>query len=505
MKKHHVCGAALAPLLLALAAGAAWAAEPAFVQVQKDEFAMPGSLSNAWADFDNDGDLDFAVSLADGEVRLYRNDGGVLVNVGPALGLPAKGVQVRALSWGDYDGDGFVDLLGGSNDTARPPTDRSFIWKNQGGKGFVEVAETLGLTAPGRISRQGNWVDYDNDGKLDLYLSNRSGDNQLYHNEGARFVPAMGKGGVNDARPTVGSCWFDYDRDGDLDLFLANQSGATDALWRNDGGSFTDVAPALGLDAPGRSREDGGVGCDVGDYDNDGHLDLFVATYGRHLLYRANGDGTFTEVGEKAGVAHVGHAVSAAWGDYDNDGWLDLFVTNYEGERGEQQPANLLYRNLGDGRFEQVLTKDGQLNAADHGVVWIDYDKDGALDLSLTDGYGPVGGHAVFRNALAAPARSRSLSVLVLDDSGRRVAPGAEVRLYDAKGAVLATRQVTTGVSYNAQSAGPVHFGLAAMAPVTVEVTYMGANGRRVQRIEKVDPAAYAGRSLRVTPRGEVK
>lgn len=500
MKTHRAYGAALAPLILALAATYASAGEPSFAPVQAEEFAVVGSISNAWADFDNDGDLDLAVSLKSGEVRLYRNDGGVFVSVGAELGLPTEGVEIRGLSWGDFDGDGHVDLLGGSNVMGDRSANRSFVWRNQGGRGFVEVAEDIGLTVPGRVSRQANWIDYDNDGALDLYAADRAGPNQLYRNVGGRFSPVMGEGGVNDPRPTVGACWFDFDRDGDLDLYLANQSGATDALWRNDGDGFVDVAAQAGVEAAGRDRSQGGVGCAVGDYDNDGHLDLFVATYGVHLLYRNNGDGTFAEVAAQAGVAHDGHAVGGAWGDYDNDGHLDLFVTNYEGPSGQQVPVNLLYRNLGDGRFEQVLTRDSLLNAGDHGVEWIDFDNDGAVDLSLTDGYGPEGGHFVFRNLLDDPARARSLSVLVLDASGRRVEPGAEVRLYDAQGRMLATRQVSTGGGYNAQSAGPVHFGLTSDAPVTVEVTYMGRQGPVVRRLSDVRPADHAGGSLRVTP-----
>src|SRR5690606_15098402 len=108
-----------------------------------------------------------------------------------------------------------------------------------------------------------------NDGQLDLYTGNRAGPNQLYRQVDGHFEAVLGEGGINDARATVGACWFDYDRDGDLDLFLANQSGSTDALWRNDGGQFTDVAPQLGLDQAGRDRSVGGVGCAVGDYDND--------------------------------------------------------------------------------------------------------------------------------------------------------------------------------------------------------------------------------------------
>ncbi|MNS05508.1 FG-GAP repeat protein [compost metagenome] len=485
---------------MVLAATAVQAQEPAFTPVQPETFGVVGSLSSAWADFDNDGDLDFAVSLKSGEVRLYRNDGGVFTNIGGELGLPTGGDEIRGLSWGDFDGDGFVDLLGGSNVVpVVPGQNRSYVWKSGGGRTFVEVAAEIGLTIPERISRQANWIDFDNDGRLDLYASNRSGPNQLYRNEGGHFVKAGDEGGVNDLRPTVGSCWFDYNRDGRLDLFLANQSGATDALWRNDGGAaFVDVAPALGMDQPGRDRSIGGVGCAIGDYNNDGNFDVFVAVYGANLLYRNNGDGSFSEVAAEAGVDNDGHAVGAAWGDYDNDGHLDLFVATYEGEPGAQTPLNLLYHNDGNGHFTQVLTKDSLLNAADHSAEWIDYNADGALDLTVTRGYGPVGGHFLFRNDLNAEARARSLSVLVLDAAGRAVVPGAEVRLFDQAGKIIASRQAPTGGGYNAQSAIPVHFGLKTLEPLTVEVTYMSPTGPRVQKVTNVDPSAYVGQSLKV-------
>jgi hypothetical protein len=466
-----------------------------FEPVQVDLFSVPNSYSNAWADFDNDGDLDLAVSLGTGEVRLYRNDDGLLVSVGKALGLPQPGgdsYELRGLSWGDYDGDGFVDLLGGATDAAHVTK----VFHNIGGRKFLDVAADLGLTIPGRSARQTNWVDYDNDGDLDVYAADRFGKNRLFRNEGSRFGQVLADDAPTVFRSTVGACWFDMDGDGDLDLFLANQSGAADAMFRNDGGAFVDVAPQLGMTGPQRTKDEGGVGCAAGDYDNDGRLDLFVANYGRNQLYHGNSDGTFTDVARQLGVDVENHAVSADWGDYDNDGYLDLSVISYEGPVNQQQPVNRLFHNEGGKRFVNVLTKDSPLNVADHGVQWVDYDNDGGLDLSVTRGYTSRGGHFLFRNVLPDAAKKRSLEVTVLDANGRWTRFGAEVRLYNAAGAILGTRQVSTGGGYNSQSAIPLHFGLARLEPVTVEARFMSKNGPKKQTIGKVNPASFHGKRL---------
>ena len=462
-----------------------------FTEVQHDLFAVPNSFANSWGDFDDDGDLDLAVSLATGEVRLYRNDLGVFASVGPELGMPqAGGQQLRGVGWGDYDEDGFVDLIGG----AFVEDQVTVVLHNEGGTHFRDVAPALGLTIPGRSSRPTTWVDFDNDGHLDVYATNRTGPNALFRNVGERFAPAAGR--AADPRPTVGACWFDMDNDGDLDVFLANQAGTADAMWRNDGTTFVDVAPTFGMTGPARTTAEGGVGCALGDYDNDGNLDVFVANYGHNQLYRNHGDGTFTEVARTVGIDVENHAVSADWGDYDNDGDLDLFVASYVGSTPDQQPADALFRNDGAGRFKDILAKENALNAADHSVQFVDYDHDGGLDLSVTDGYGPVGGHFLFRNTLPEDTKQRSLSVLVLDADGHHTRLGAEIRLYDASGRILATRPVVTGGGYNSQAAAPVHFGLKATAPVRVEVTFMSPEGRRTQTVDDVDPADYRGTAL---------
>ncbi len=485
------------PLLLALHIGAqaqnaVQPAAPAFTSIQPEDFGIAGSLSNSWADFDQDGDLDLVVSLKGGDIRLYRNDKGHFVNVGPAMGLPTSGPEMRGVAWGDYDGDGWVDLMGGATD----PKTLSLLFHNEGGKRFTNVAPELGLTVPGRSARQSSFLDYDNDGDLDVYASDRIGPNSLFRNDGGTFVQVFKGEGVSDPRPTVGACWFDYDQDGKLDLFLANQSGATDALWRNTGTGFVDVAAQAGVDNPGRTKEQGGVGCAVGDFDNDGLLDLFVPNYGVNALYRNNGDGTFTNVAKTMGVGIDNHAVGASWGDYDNDGFIDLFVTSYHGERNQQQPKDSLFHNDGGKGFTQMLTETSQLNVGDHGVQWMDYDGDGAIDLSVMRGYTDRGGHFLFHNDLPKTVAQRSLHVLVLDAKGRFTKMGAEVRLYDKAGKILATRQVSTGDGYNSQNAAPVHFGLASLSPITVEVSYMSANGRLVQSMQNVNPKKYVGKSL---------
>ena len=165
-------------------------------------------------------------------------------------------------------------------------------------------------------------------------------------------------------------------------------------------------------------------------------------------------------------------------------------------EPGAQTPLNALFRNDGAAGFVNVLTKDSPLNRADHASQFVDYDNDGGIDLSITDGYGPQGGHFVFKNTSSPEVKARSLSVLVLDAKGHHTRFGAEVRVYDQSGRILATRQVLTGGGYNSQRAAPVHIGLAKLETVRVDVTFMSKGGRKTQSLPKVNPADFRGKSL---------
>ncbi|HXJ14940.1 MAG TPA: CRTAC1 family protein [Candidatus Limnocylindrales bacterium] len=218
-----------------------------------------------------------------------------------------------------------------------------------------------------------------------------------------------------------GVALFDYNNDGLLDIFLMNGGRITEGLhvpenfergnpryWnrlyrQNRDGSFQDVTQAAGLANAGNGNY--GMGVAVGDYDNDGNSDLYVTSYGKNILYHNNGDGTFTDVTAKAGVAGGGWSVSAGFFDYDNDGKLDLFVTRYMdwdadhnkicgGDWHTYCPPNafpattcLLYHNRGDGTFEDVTEKSGLAAKKGRalGVAFADYDGDGFTDIFVSN------------------------------------------------------------------------------------------------------------------------
>ena len=465
-------------------------------------FEAGRALTNAFADYDNDGDLDLFVGFNGQPNRLYRNDNGTYTDVASSVGVADQG-PTRSSAWGDYDNDGHMDLLVGF--ASREKT-WAKLYRNRGnGSRFTDATEATGIKITGSF-RQVSWVDYDNDGDVDLFVGLRDKPNVMLRNDKGTFIDVSAQVGLDDSRRTVGAVWFDYDQDGDLDLFVTNMDGDTNGLFRNDGNRFVDVAPQLGLETGGRAlgmRAYGSVRPSLGDYNNDGHLDIFIANYGPNALFQNHKGQFFENVAPQLGLAIDGRYDTGTWGDYDNDGLLDLYV-NGTISGGVQYP-DYLFHNDGD-RFTDVTPEVIRSQKADHSAQWADVDQDGDLDLALTGGSAD-GMHYLLSNKQPADRVQRSLQVLVLDAHGHYTRAGAEVRLYAAGSTtLLGTRIVDTGSGYNAQNAMPVHFGLSKQEVVDVEIAVPTKTGRKRQRLTHIDPRDYLGRMLivRVNEQGDI-
>jgi hypothetical protein len=474
-------------VVVAVSLSGATASGPTFELIQPELFGATGGQPNAWADFDNDGDLDEFVGFRGRPNRLYRQDRGRFEDVAAAVGL-ADNVETRAAAWGDFDGDGNLDLYVGFIDGTP-----NKLYRNEGnGRHFTDVAPALGVNLTG-VTRQVSWIDYDNDGDLDLFVAFRDKPNRLFRNDGGRFTDVTEQSGIGDPRKTVGAVWFDIDGDGDLDLFVANQNGDTNGLFRNDRGHFVDVAREWGVEAPRRSAEFGGVGAAVADFDGDGLLDVFVANYGPSALYRNDGGHRFVDVTQSAGLLFEQHATTPSWGDYDNDGRPDLYVAGFL-VNVTHYPDHL-FHNGGSSmhpRFEEVLPALVNEHDASHGVQWVDFDGDGALDLALANN-DPWGGHYLFRNLLPPAQARQSLTIDVVDAKGHHTKPGAEVRVYAAgTRRLISSGVVDTGGGYCSQNVMPVHLGTGGAARVDIEVTTMSARGRQTMKKSGVDPKTAA-------------
>ncbi|MCI0536533.1 MAG: FG-GAP-like repeat-containing protein [Verrucomicrobiales bacterium] len=318
----------------------------------------------AWADYDNDGNLDLVVGTGGGKNKLFRNNGDGTFTKTPGNAVVADG-QSNSTIWGDYNNDGHVDLLVTS--TLGPP---NRLYRNNGDGSFTKMASAAvgNLASDGGHADSGTWGDYDNDGDLDVFITHYDAKNFFYRNNGDGTFTKLFRAdtGDLDAASSVsgGPTWGDYDNDGDLDLFIMqglSLDPLNDTLFRNNGdGTFTSMTSDVV--GPLVNDHEHGQSCAWADYDNDGWLDLFVTASGlafstesgrKSLLYHNQGDGSFTQIAAGSPVNDVNWSEGGVWGDYDNDGFMDLFVANgglaglaNGGLAGKQ--ADSLFRNNGN-------------------------------------------------------------------------------------------------------------------------------------------------------------
>ncbi len=457
---------------------------------QPELFADKSSHTNAWADFDNDGDLDLFVGFGGNPSppnRLYRNDGGKFTDVADEIGL-ADREQTRAVGWGDYDSDGHMDVYVGfsGGSSTGPSLEANRLYHNEGdGKHFTDVTQSVGVELPaGGVSRQISWIDYDNDGDVDLFIAFRDRPDVLFRNDEGTFTSVSEATGLASSRASMGAVWFDFDEDGDLDMYLANMDGHPNSFYRNDGDRFVDVAQELGVESGGRTimeepelHAPGSIRPDLVDFDNDGDLDIYVTNLGAvDALYRNDGEGRFINVASDVGLVNDGWRGTASWADMDNDGRQDLYANG------------VLYRNEG-GSFKDVTPEVIKENVGGYGVQWADFDRDGDQDLAFSNK-----NHYLFRNLLSEEQGRHSLHVMLLDAKGRYTRAGSEIRLYVAgTEKLLGTRIVESGSGYCSQNAMSLHFGLGEERSVDLEITTLARDGRKAARLQNVDPKDHVG------------
>ncbi len=255
---------------------------------------------------------------------------------------------------------------------------------------FTDVTGKAGVGDAGN-GKGAAFADYDNDGDWDLYVSNKGGANKLYRNDGdGNFTDVTAEAGDNlgDAGFCMGSVFFDYDNDGWVDLYIPKGGRyeiEANRLLRNVNGRFVDVTEKAGV-----GSKEFTYAAAAADYDNDGYLDIYLANYGvgaKNILYRNNGDGTFTDVTDAAGVGDRSWSWMAAWSDVNGDGRPDLYVVNGRYPAGE---PNTLYLNNGDGTFRDASRESGLADPNwGLGAAFGDVDRDGDLDVFVSNYVGP--------------------------------------------------------------------------------------------------------------------
>ena len=478
---------------------------------------MPGGV--AAIDYDNDGctDIFFTNGAALPSLRktgpefsnrlFHNNCDSTFTDVTSKAGVAGEGYSMAA-AVGDFDNDGFVDLfVAGVN--------RNILYHNRGDGTFEDVTQKAGLSGIdpkyGKLwSVSAGWFDFDNDGHLDLFVSNyviwdplkekacgapdhrlychpdnySGSPNQLFHNNGdGTFTDVSQKSGIaKHIGKGMGVSFADFDGDGFTDVFVANDS-IRNFLFRNKGnGTFEEVGLQAGVALADHGNAIAGMGTDFRDYNNDGLPDLAVTgmVNDTYLLFRnRGGKSLFEDDTIHSGLARLTNQLTG-WGmgffDFDNDSWKDLFFANshfpqlnrYLGTQSEL--ANSVFRNTGNGRFEDVSLSAGadfQSKALYRGAAFADFDNDGRVDVVVTALNAPA---KLFRNTTTRAGHW--LALKLTGSKSNRGGVGAKICVTLPDGRKL-YNHATTSVGYASSSEALVRFGLGAQDHVkTIEVLW---------------------------------
>jgi enediyne biosynthesis protein E4 len=459
------------------------------------------------ADYDGDGWQDiYFVNARDLYGRgikvqnaLYHDNGdGTFTDVTDKAGVPGTGFGLGCV-WGDYDNDGHPDLF-------VTQYGRNVLYHNNGDGTFTDVTDKAGVAGMefGAYFHSGaTFFDYDRDGKLDLYVGSyvalppgaqrycklggltsscppsayEGSPSILYHNNGdGTFTNVTKQAGMYQPHGkdlAVGVA--DYDNDGWPDLFVAND-GIDAYLYHNEhNGKFKEEGSVTGMAFTGQGLTMAAMCISLGDYDNDGWLDLYISDFqgSSDHLWKNDGKGEFDEVSERVGLTMPTRSVLSFGGgffDYDNDGWLDIFIANGHVYPEIEQlfpdvhykQINSLFHNDGHGKFTDVTKTSGDAFDTPHvgrGVAFADFDNDGFVDVVVANNNDPP---LLLHNS--GGNGNHFVSFKLVGTKSNRDAMGARLKL--TAGGLTQIREIEGGGSYMSQSDLRAHFGLASAVKI---------------------------------------
>jgi len=423
-------------------------------------------------DLDNDGDLDMvAIGNPNGVVGIFRNNGSAHFTQMPVDPSTPRVMTASGVAAADYDGDGDLDIYisatGGTN----------VLLRNNGQLQFTDVTSTAGVGDPSGIGYGVAWGDMDNDGWIDLFVSNYTqpgaSPSRMYLNLGnGTFVDILDSCGIVDFGMTFGGTFFDWDLDGDSDLYVSNDrcgTGQGNRLWENIGGTFIDATDASGSGACIWS-----MGVATGDFDGDQLKDIYITnlSFQGNKLFLNQGDRTFLESSQVAGVESFEYGWGAIFFDYDNDSHQELFVNNAFG-------PNKMYDHDGVWPSQEIAATLAitEYSRNSFGVAVGDLDLDGDRDLVISNKNERI---RVFLNQ---EGQTRQWVRMKVEGSGPNTfAIGANVDI--RTGTRRQTREVVAGSSYLSQDPYTLHFGLDTATVVDeIQVYWPGGKTRTLTNL----------------------
>src|ERR1700722_15816488 len=447
-------------------------------------------------DFENNGLFDVVTSTYDAcdPMHFFHNNGdGTFTDQAAKAGLSDQlGVGLNIVQ-ADYNNDGCTDILvlRGAWQSSNAAQRKSLLRNDCNGT-FTDVTQESGLGKPTN-TQTAVWADINNDGFLDLFVGNETGPSQLFLNKGdGTFADISHSAGIDRSAFTKGVAAADYDNDGYVDFYVSNQTGANFLYHNNHNGTFTEIASQAGVPGVGR-----GFSAWFFDYDNDGWPDLLVTSYyasieetmatylglaqkaGTMKLYRNLGNGTFEDVTKETGLDKVFMPMGANFGDVDNDGYLDIYLGTGNPSYASLLP-NVLLRNKEGKSFVDVTASSGtgELHKG-HGVAFADIDNDGDEDIVTSIGGAMPGDSHAFR-LFENPGNGNDwISLKLVGVKANRAAIGARIKVTvkdGGEGTRSIYRTVGSGGSFGA-SPLQQHIGLGKSAQIlSIEILWPGAN-----------------------------